>query len=145
MKIKFTRKGQNDGFDSYGDYNDYNDGFNEDDNLDDGGYVSADFSAPAPEKAPEPTPAPIALKIVNPKSYDKAKASEMADFLMNGNTVLLNIENLDQPAIVRYLDYLSGATHVVGGMMTRVGKTTIVISPKNVDVSGIEAMVGSTD
>ena len=64
---------------------------------------------------------------------------------MNGNTVLLNIENLTTAHIMRYLDYLSGATHAVGGMMTRVGKTTIVVSPKNVDVSSIEAMVGSVD
>jgi FtsZ-interacting cell division protein YlmF len=44
---------------------------------------------------------------------------------------------------VRLLDYLSGATYVVGGLMTKVGKTTIVVAPKNVDVSSIEAMVGN--
>ena len=144
MKIKFTRKPQDNGFEDYESYDEYNGGFDDEAADEESGFVSSDFSAPVIEEE-APAAAPIALKIVNPKEYDKAKASEIADFLMNGNTVLLNIENLDTPQIIRYLDYLSGATHAVGGMMTRVGKTTIVVSPKNVDVSSIEAMVGSND
>ena len=143
MKIKFTRKSQENGFEEYGAYDEYNGGFGDNENLGDEGFATSDFNAPVIEE--EPVVAPIALKIINPKEYDKTKASEIADFLMNGNTVLLNIENLEQSHIVRYLDYLSGATHAVGGMMTRVGKTTIVVSPKNVDVSSIEAMVGTAD
>ena len=144
MKIKFTRKPQENGFEEYGAYDEYNGGFGDNEELGDEGFVSSDFNDSAVEEAPAAV-APIALKIINPKEYDKAKASEIADFLMNGNTVLLNIENLEQAHIVRYLDYLSGATHAVGGMMTRVGRTTIVVSPKNVDVSSIEAMVGSDE
>ena len=83
----------------------------------------------------------VALKIVNPKGYDEAPA--IADFLLDGNTVLLNVEGLDRENAIRLLDYLSGATRMVGGIMTKVGKTTIVVAPKNVDVSSIEAMVGS--
>ena len=144
MKIKFTRKPQENGFEEYGAYDEYNGGFGDNEELGDEGFVGSDFNDSAVEEAPAAV-APIALKIINPKEYDKAKASEIADFLMNGNTVLLNIENLEQAHIVRYLDYLSGATHAVGGMMTRVGRTTIVVSPKNVDVSSIEAMVGSDE
>ena len=97
--------------------------------------------------APTPTPAQpaafggaVSLKILNPKS--NKDAAEIADYLMNGNTVLLNIENLAPDQAVRLLDYLAGATHAIGGLMTKVGRTTIVVAPKNVDVSNIEAMVG---
>ena len=145
MKIKFTRKGQDSGFDDYNSDDIYYGGFGDEETVGDDGFVGSDFSAPVIDEEPSSAVNPIALKIVNPKEYDKAKASEIADFLMNGNTVLLNIENLTTAHIMRYLDYLSGATHAVGGMMTRVGKTTIVVSPKNVDVSSIEAMVGSVD
>ena len=62
---------------------------------------------------------------------------------MNGNTVLLNIEGLAADQAIRLLDYLAGATHAVGGLITRVGKSTIVVAPKNVDVSSIEAMVNN--
>ena len=84
-------------------------------------------------------PVTAALKIVNPKDYKDA--TEIANLLMNGNTVLLNIESIAKEQAIRLLDYLSGAVHVAGGLMTKVSKTTIVIAPKNVDVSSIEAMV----
>ncbi len=99
---------------------------------------------PAPAAPAEPTPAfgssaAPALKIVNPKEYKDAM--EIANLLMNGNTVLLNIESIAKDQAIRLLDYLAGAVHVAGGLMTKVSKTTIVIAPKNIDVSSIEAMV----
>ncbi len=100
--------------------------------------------------APAPTPvepaafgAAVSLKIVNPKGHKEA--AEIADYLMNGNTVLLNIEGLESTQAIRLLDYLAGATHAVGGLITKVGRTTIVVAPKNVDVSSIEAMVGGSN
>ncbi len=135
--FKFTRKAN-----EYGDFendNYYGEGdFNE---VADETFDEAGFDAPiAPAEAVPPMGA-AALKIMNPKSYQDA--AEIASFLINGNTVLLNIENMAREQAVRLLDYLSGATYVAGGLMTKVGKTTIVVAPKNVDVSSIEAMVGN--
>ena len=146
MKIKLTRKANDDRFDDFSGEEEYFGGFGEEDNdvVEDDGFTAASFEAQAAPASPfgESNNA-VALKIVNPKGY--SNASEIADFLMNGNTVLLNIESLTRENAVRLLDYLSGAIHVVGGMMTKVGKTTIVVAPKNVDVSSIEAMVGSNN
>ena len=117
-----------------------------DDYVEDNGFEDeaeddvASVEAPA---APAFTAAPLSLKIVAPKAYDDAK--EITDFLMNGNTVLLNMDSIERDVAVRILDYLKGAVQVVGGMITKVGKTTIVVAPKNVDVSSIEAMVGPTE
>ena len=112
------------------------------------GYGYAD-DAMANDFASDPQPVPVepeafapaapALKIVNPKEYKDAV--EIANLLINGNTILLNIENIAKDQAIRLLDYLNGAVHVAGGIMTKVSKTTIVIAPKNVDVSSIEAMV----
>lgn len=102
-----------------------------------------DIAAAEAPAAPAFTAAPLSLKIVAPKAYEDAK--EITDFLMNGNTVLLNMDSIDREVAVRIIDYLKGAVQVVGGMMTKAGKTTIVVAPKNVDISSIEAMVGSTD
>ena len=134
--FKFTKS--NEKFDDLN--KEYTDGgFDEmnDDGFEMGGFDAP--AAPAPAEAAPPMGA-AALKIMNPKSY--ADAEEIAGYLMNGNTVLLNIENMAREQAVRLLDYLKGATYVVGGLMTKVGKTTIVVAPKNVDVSSIEAMVG---
>ena len=114
-----------------------NDGYGYEDDT-----MTNDF-APDPQPVPvEPeafAPAAPALKIVNPKEYKDAV--EIANLLINGNTILLNIENIAKDQAIRLLDYLNGAVHVAGGIMTKVSKTTIVIAPKNVDVSSIEAMV----
>ncbi len=149
MKIKFPRKNNDNGYTDFAGDDDYYEGPGLDETVG-VGDVDDDYSmtsmhtqpsAPAADSSASfgSNSAP-ALKIVNPKGYDEAPG--IADFLMNGNTVLLNIETLSRDQAVRLLDYLSGATHVVGGIMTKVGKTTIVVAPKNVDVSSIEAMVG---
>ena len=135
--LKFTKKNEN--------YNeiDENDAFVEEgfDTMD----TDADdaFGAPA-EAAPSfGAPATTALKIVNPKDFKDAV--EIANLMMNGNTVLMNVEGLekDQSLALRVVSYLQGAVHVAGGVMTRVSKSTIVVAPKNVDVSSIETMVSA--
>ena len=128
---KFGFGGRDDGFDDYVEDNGFED---------EGVAEMAPVEAPA---APAFTAAPLSLKIVAPKAYEDAK--EITDFLMNGNTVLLNMDSIERDVAVRILDYLKGAIQVVGGMMTKAGKTTIVVAPKNVDISSIEAMVGSAD
>ena len=81
--------------------------------------------------------APVALKVVRPKSFDEGP--EIADYLKEGSTVLLNIEQLDKVATKRLLDFLLGATHVLGGSMNVVAKGTFVFAPKSVGVSDISA------
>ena len=119
-----------------------------------GGYndveETADVAPVAPVAPAEPVVAaptfnanPVSLKIITPKTYDDAR--EITEFLMNGNTVLLNMDGISREIAMRVIDYLKGAIQVTGGMMTKVGKTTLVVAPKNVDVSSIEAMVGSPE
>lgn len=149
MKFTFTRKrNEDEDYSSFnGDDSYYNFGENADDTVsdEDEGFGMDSFGAEDDELTKTESPfasstASVALKIVNPKGYEEAPT--IADFLLNGNTVLLNIEGLERMDALRLLDYLSGATRMVGGMMTKVGKTTIVVAPKSVDVSSIEAMVG---
>ena len=138
MKFTFSRKASNDEYDAFnGD--EYYTGFGN--NADELDADAAEFGSLNAQANDVVAPTTAALKIVNPKGYDEAPV--IADFLLNGNTVLLNVEGLESAQAVRLLDYLSGATRMVGGIMTKVGKTTIVVAPKSVDVSSIEAMVGT--
>ena len=75
----------------------------------------------------------------------KEKFDEFKQQIINEFNMLLNIEGLDRLNAVRLLDYLAGATRMIGGVMTKVGKTMIVVAPKNVDVSSVEAMVQSAE
>ena len=137
MKFTFTRKAAKDEYDAFNGDDMYN-GYGESDGVD---ADAAEFGSLHAQANDVVAPTTAALKIVNPKGYDEAPV--IADFLLNGNTVLLNVEGLESAQAVRLLDYLSGATRMVGGIMTKVGKTTIVVAPKSVDVSSIEAMVGT--
>ena len=105
MKFKFMKNANDNYGDFAGDDEYYGGGFDEVDAeqpIDDG----FDAPAPAPEAAFGVTAA--ALKIVNPKGYEEA--SEIADYLMNGNTVLLGTsadhDNLNEREIIRNLNLL---------------------------------------
>ncbi len=132
-------------------YFDYDDVEREDDfgtyadeeNLDEAEEAAVAPAVPVEAEAPSFGANHVMLKIINPKSYEDAR--EITDFLMNGNTILINMDGVGREVAVRIIDYLRGAIQVVGGMMTKVGKTTLVVAPKNVDVSSIEAMVGKAE
>jgi len=81
--------------------------------------------------------AAVALKVMKPKSYNEGP--EIADYLASGSTVLLNIENLDKVSTKRLIDFLLGATHVLGGTMNMVTNTTFVFAPKSVGVADLTA------
>ena len=75
----------------------------------------------------------IELKVVRPASYDEV--SDIADHLLNGCTVVLNLELLDNVQTVRMLDFLNGVTYANDGEIKNVAKSTYIITPHNVDVS----------
>ena len=80
--------------------------------------------------------APVSLKVIKPKSNQEGAA--IADYLVAGSTVVLNIESLDRMSAIRLIDFLLGAVHVLGGDMKSVTKTTLVFAPRNVGVSDFE-------
>ena len=75
----------------------------------------------------------IELKVVRPASFEEV--SEIADHLIEGRTVVLNLELLDNVQTVRMLDFLNGVTYSTDGDIKNVAKSTFIITPKNVDVS----------
>ena len=108
--------------------------------------------APAPEKVEEPVvkkapAAPIGavtneidtsieLKVLKPATFEEV--SQVADYLLQGCTVVLNLELLDSSSIIRMLDFLNGVTYSIDGDIKNVSKSTFIITPNNVDVSDNE-------
>ncbi len=120
-------------------------GVGSDGGWDDGIYGGVDDGPIAPSEpiTPAPTTPAVALKIVTPKEYDDAK--EITEFLMNGNTILINMDGVDRALAMRIIDYLKGAVQVLGGMITKASRTMLVVAPKNVDISSIEEMIGTAE
>ena len=82
--------------------------------------------APAPAKK-NSTVNPGALQVVTPHSAQDGMI--IADYLIHGYTVVMNIEALDREIIVRLIDFLKGALHVLNGEMRHVSQSTFVLSP----------------
>lgn len=99
----------------------------------------ADIRAPMPEPAPltssikTGTESNIELKVVRPESF--ADVSTIADHLLAGCTVVLNLEALDRMSVVRMLDFLNGVTYSTDGEIKQVAQTTYIVTPRDVDVS----------
>ena len=80
--------------------------------------------------------ASINLKLIRPESFDDV--SVIADHLLKGCTVVLNVEALDSTSCLRMLDFLNGVTYSTGGEIKNVAKNTYIITPNNVDISADE-------
>ena len=78
----------------------------------------------------------VELKVIRPESY--AEVADVADSLIAGCTVVLNVEALDKPTIVRMLDFVNGVIYSNYGEIKKVAATTFIVTPhSNVDVSDL--------
>ena len=88
----------------------------------------------APVQSNEAKPENVELKVVRPESFEEV--GSIADFLLGGCTVVLNLEVLDQGTTLRVLDFLNGVTYCTEGEIKRVAPNTFIITPHaNVDIS----------
>ena len=84
--------------------------------------------------------ASVELKVVRPESY--ASVTEIADHLLNRNTVVLNLEATNKEVAKRLIDFLAGVAYSIDGQLKNVANNTYIITPRNVDVA--DAKVKST-
>lgn len=76
----------------------------------------------------------IELKVVRPETY--AEVGAIADYLIEGCTVVMNVEALSPDTVGRMLDFLNGVTYCSEGEIKKVSKTTFIITPhEGVDIS----------
>ncbi len=77
--------------------------------------------------------ASVELKVVKPESY--ANVTEIADHLLNHNTVVLNLEATNREVAKRLIDFLAGVAYSINGQLKNVSNNTYIITPCNVDVA----------
>ena len=118
-------------------------------NPDDDEYIEepAKQEAPAPETSSRSTPSANSSKIytynasttlhlvVNrPKKF--SDAGDIAELYKNKTTVILMFNNTNKDVANRLIDFLGGVSYITGGEIKRIGETTYVLAPYNVDISG---------
>ena len=74
------------------------------------------------------------MVLVKPEGF--GEATTIADHLIGGNTVVLNLESVSPNAARKLVDFLAGVTYSQSGQFKRVAASTYVITPNGVDVRG---------
>ena len=108
------------------------------------GYYDTDPLTAAQDLTPPDTVSPprnatsgIELKVATPKQFDEV--STIADYLLSGCTVFLNVEDTPKEIIRRLIDFLSGVVYSIEGQIRKVTLTTYIITPGNVEISEADA------
>jgi cell division inhibitor SepF len=99
----------------------------------------AEIAAPQPiEEAPvqksDARSNGVELKVIRPESYEEVRT--VADSLIAGCTVVLNVEALEKHVVFKMLDFLNGVTYCQDGEIKRVAPSTFIITPhSDIDIS----------
>lgn len=72
--------------------------------------------------------------VIKPTSVDDAR--EITETLLNNQTVVLNLENLDVEIAQRIIDFASGSTYAISGNLQNISNYIFIITPACVDISG---------
>lgn len=122
------------------DDDDFEDEFYDDEEETVENIVKPDFSQIKKEKSVplSTTSAPssqLQVVLVKPEKFDDA--SGIADSLNAKKTVVLNLEATSKEVSRRLVDFLSGVAYANNGQIKKIANSTFIITPYNVDVSGI--------
>ena len=91
---------------------------------------------PSPRTEADASTKSAHLKVIRPKSYEEV--STVADSLLEGCTVFLNMEAVDRTSMLRMLDFLNGVTYCTDGEIKKVAASTFIITPHTgVDISDL--------
>ena len=113
--------------------------------------VSAPGNVILPEESPEKTPGAtlnigggsMELKVIYPKSF--AEVAQIADHLLAGRTVFLNLEATEPALCRRLMDFVSGVAYCIKGNIKKVSGATYIVSPSSVDVSETQRGISGAD
>ncbi len=76
----------------------------------------------------------IQVVLVRPEVFTDAK--QIADHLLKGKTVVLNLETANAENKRRIIDFIAGVAYAKGGNIKKVAKFTYIVTPQNVGFVG---------
>jgi len=76
------------------------------------------------------------VHLVIPKSFNDAQ--QVADKFREGIPVILNLQGIETPLVMRLIDFASGLTYALDGGMQRIADKVFMLTPRNVELSAEE-------
>lgn len=74
------------------------------------------------------------VTLYEPRSYHEVQ--EIADNLLNKRSVVINLHQVDRQQAKRIVDFLSGTVYAIKGDIQKLGLSTFLCTPENVEVTG---------
>lgn len=77
---------------------------------------------------------PMEVCVIKPTNVEDGR--EIANTLLDGKAVVLNLEGIDVELAQRIIDFTSGACFAINGNLQKVSNYIFIITPESVDISG---------
>ena len=72
--------------------------------------------------------------IVRPEMFDEV--ANIADHLVQGKTIVLNLETANKEVARRIVDFMCGAAYALSCKLKKVANNTFIIVPEHTDIAG---------
>ena len=72
--------------------------------------------------------------LLEPRAFSESQ--QIADYLKNRNSVVVNLKRVTSDQAKRIIDFLSGVIYAIGGSMQKIGVGIYLCTPKNISVQG---------
>lgn len=72
--------------------------------------------------------------LLEPRAFSESQ--QIADYLKNRTTVVVNLKRVTNDQAKRIVDFLSGTVYAIGGDLQKIGGGIFLCTPKNVNVQG---------
>ena len=79
-------------------------------------------------------PAGSKMMLLEPRAYSESQ--QIADYLKNRNSVVVNLKRVTPDQAKRIVDFLSGTLYAIGGDLQKLGGGIFLCTPNNVNVEG---------
>lgn len=76
------------------------------------------------------------IKIIEPRLYSEAK--DIADLVLDNQTVILNFCRMETSHASQMLDFMSGVIYSKNGDLQKVGDKMFICAPDSVELDGID-------
>ncbi|MCR5784085.1 MAG: cell division protein SepF [Eubacterium sp.] len=82
--------------------------------------------------------------VIKPNNIEDAR--EITETLLNGRTVVLNMEGLNLDIAQRIIDFTSGSCFAISGNLQKISNYIFIITPPSVEISGdFQELLGGLD
>ena len=72
--------------------------------------------------------------VIKPTTVEDART--ITETLLEGRTVVLNLEGIDMSLAQRIIDFASGSTYAIKGNLQKIAQCIFILTPATVDISG---------